>query len=650
MNKLKEAALDYAAIGYAVFPCKANKQPYTDNGVLDATTNKEKIEKWWDEWPRANIAMDVGGAGLMVLDFDPGHDMGALHDSIGDLPNTKLVQNTPRGGKHLFFQLGKGEVVPASASKLAPHIDVRSFHSYVLLAPSKTKDGEYTWDKNPLDFNIKPAYRSNEMVERASEVKDRDDNFDTWLIEADLPENIASCAKWLENDAKPATKGQGGDQMTYATAAMCKSFGISPEMAFDLLWDYWCPRCVPAWDESGVENLENKIKNAYSYNTSAPGNITDAYKVAKAQELFAPVSRDTRGGGKETKAGRFRAVDRQGIEEIKPPTWLIEGALPEGGYGMLIGPRGTFKTFIALDMALSIATGASAMYEDAKDWLGVWPHVASGPVLFAAGEGRGNIKARIKAWEDYHNEGEAIENFVLIDPVPSPNAEDVTPFIEAALDHHEYYNLVVIDTVGRAMQGLNENSQQDASQLTRMVETIQHELDCAVLAIHHTGHDNNGRARGSSVFGADVDAEFILERDGKEHTVKLKNTKQKDAPEWEEPKLIHLHIQDSSLVAISPTEEQQTKAKQSKSTGRKTNKEQELSIALISKVGYQMLKQYPAKEFSGRAFAEAIAADERVPVGVEAVRKTYIGKLLIDKAHPLHKCFDVGKSVWVYRK
>ena len=63
----------------------------------------------------------------------------------------------------------------------------------------------------------------------------------------------------------------------------------------------------------------------------------------------------------------------------------------------------------------------------------------------------------------------------------------------------------MLDTVGRAMQGVNENAQEHASNFTRLVDRLRHELGATVLALHHTGHETSTRARGSSVFGADAD-------------------------------------------------------------------------------------------------------------------------------------------------
>ena len=524
------AALAYAEKGWPIFPVGKDKRPLTKNGVLDATTDARQIESWWKRWPEANVALDVGGAGMMALDLDPGHDLRKLKDAVGSLPDTLLRARTPRGGTHLYYALAEGEVVAASASKLAPHVDVRSFHSYVLLPPSKTKDGTYTWEGEG-----RPAYRTDEMFRVANSARQKHEDRDNWLIDADLPENVALAVAWLRDEAKIAVDGQGGDHCAYATAAYLKSLAISEDKAVELILEHWNPRCIPSWSEDQLGHLEQKVKNAYAYNTSPPGNLTKGFRRAVLAKGFKPVQFDLE-HGHEWKVGRFRFVNREGMSSIRPPEWLIENFLPQESYAILFGAPGTFKTFLALDIALSIAVGVG-MGEDI-----CWPAIANtGPVLFAAGEGRGNITVRVKAWEKTHFGGNEVENFRLADPVPLVS-EELKPFIEGALAASpDGYKLVVLDTIGRAMQGSNENAQEHASNFTRMVERIQHELGATVLALHHTGFQDQHRARGSSVFGADADTIIRADKQGKNYLVSLTMTKQKDAPEWPKKRFIKLN-------------------------------------------------------------------------------------------------------------
>ena len=67
MDTMLWAALAYADLGYSVFPCApGRKQPLTEHGFLDATTDVATIESWWTTHPSANIA--VATAGLVVID------------------------------------------------------------------------------------------------------------------------------------------------------------------------------------------------------------------------------------------------------------------------------------------------------------------------------------------------------------------------------------------------------------------------------------------------------------------------------------------------------------------------------------------------------------------------------------------------------
>lgn len=650
-NPLLDAALYYATeLHWPVFPCRADKSPCTPSGVLDATTDPRKIREWWSTWPRANIGLDVAGAGMMVLDLDPGHNLKELERNVGPIPKTHLKQKTPRGGEHWFFEIAEGEIVSPSASKLAPSVDVRSFHSYVLLAPSRTSDGVYEFSES-----AKPAFRTDEMVRVANSYREKHRDRDHWLIEPDLPENVASAIKWLKEDAKIAVEGHGGDAMAYATAAHLKSFGISEELAFDLMWEHWNPRCSPPWSSDEIDHLEAKVRNGYSYNTSPPGNITPAYRVAKDRSLFQAVQED-RDVGREATAGRFRIVDRAALKYVEPPTWLVHDLLPKGGYGLLIAPRSSFKTFVALDVALSIASGV------AFPWPGMWGDVVKGNVLFAAGEGRPGLNQRIEGWEKHYHGGKDVDGFYMIDPVPRVT-ENVDPFINAAMAMcPEGYSLTVLDTVGRSMQGVNENAQEHASAFTALVERIQRDLGGAVLALHHTGHGENGRARGSSVFEADADTIVRLERTGN-FAAKLTMTKQKDAPEWDKPRAlvmetVKLGKRSETLVCTPGAVEKPQGPSPSEAAPASVNvnvkqkapdKLADAMIFLLDKALADVLQSNPSRRWSQAEIAEAVAAREGVDLSSVRLRKSYLVTLRETKGTIAHRCYDpliAGPKKW----
>src|SRR5690349_6444293 len=88
-----------------------------------------------------------------------------------------------------------------------------------------------------------------------------------------------------------------------------------------------------------------------------------------------------------------RLLTRSGLNSLPPLEPLIVDTLELGTIGMLAGPYGSCKSFVALSWAASIATGAP--------WHG--RRVArSGPVVYVAGEGASGIGPRLSAWEQAH--------------------------------------------------------------------------------------------------------------------------------------------------------------------------------------------------------------------------------------------------------
>src|SRR5690606_31866218 len=81
------------------------KHPRTAHGLKDATTDPEQLQRWWAQWPSANVGLATGAvSGLFVIDVDgPAGDLSlkALELRHGALPPT-LVATSGRtdGGRH----------------------------------------------------------------------------------------------------------------------------------------------------------------------------------------------------------------------------------------------------------------------------------------------------------------------------------------------------------------------------------------------------------------------------------------------------------------------------------------------------------------------------------------------------------------------
>jgi hypothetical protein len=144
MGRLGDAALDYAAAGYHVFPLQPQgKTPLTAHGLDDATTDEATIETWWSRWPDANVAIRTGD--VVVVDEDRSGAFEELALSIGEtIPQTSVV--TTASGRHFYFRQPEGQHVRNTAGRLGPGIDTRGEGGYVVAPPSLHPTGvTYAW-------------------------------------------------------------------------------------------------------------------------------------------------------------------------------------------------------------------------------------------------------------------------------------------------------------------------------------------------------------------------------------------------------------------------------------------------------------------------------------------------------------------------
>ena len=145
VNPVLNSAMSYAQKGYRVFPVRpGDKRPATTNGFHDATTDPGQIEAWFGNNPQLNIGIPTGG--MLVVDIDPEglnwlEDEAEKRSSLTEAPWAR----TPRGGHHFWFKQPEGMELRNSVSRLAPGVDTRATGGYMVVAPSRVGDGQYSW-------------------------------------------------------------------------------------------------------------------------------------------------------------------------------------------------------------------------------------------------------------------------------------------------------------------------------------------------------------------------------------------------------------------------------------------------------------------------------------------------------------------------
>lgn len=198
-------------------------------------------------------------------------------------------------------------------------------------------------------------------------------------------------------------------------------------------------------------------------------------------------------------------------------SWLVKGVVPADSIGVVFGGSGTFKSFIALDLALHVAHGLP--------WLG--RRTTEGPVLYIAAEGGRGVWKRIDAWHRARKLRYQDAPMHVV-PVPVDLGQDALRVQERAKQAGTTPAFVVIDTLSQTYSGEENSANEVAGYFREIGLMLRATWQCTVAVIHHSGHQATERPRGSSVFRNNVDWMFGVFRDEKEMLATIENSKQKD--------------------------------------------------------------------------------------------------------------------------
>jgi hypothetical protein len=182
-NTLLTAALGYAARGWPVIPLhgivdgkctchrgadcgkSSGKHPRIVDWVDAASTDPAQIDKWWRDWPDANVGLVTGRkSGLFVIDTD-GDDgeasLDRLEERIGKLPETQTAR-TARG-YHYYLSVPSDHTMPGNSSggKDEKGLDTRGEGGLVVAPPSGHLSGTpYEWESDNVEVvELPAAYR-----------------------------------------------------------------------------------------------------------------------------------------------------------------------------------------------------------------------------------------------------------------------------------------------------------------------------------------------------------------------------------------------------------------------------------------------------------------------------------------------------------
>lgn len=228
--------------------------------------------------------------------------------------------------------------------------------------------------------------------------------------------------------------------------------------------------------------------------------------------------------------GQLLDTTTLGLQPKSEP--LVPGVFYVDKLAWIYGAPKSFKSFIALDLAASVATG--------RPWQG-FEVGKSGPVLYLVAEGASGIENRVRAWEEHYGRKMTGVTFLPV-AVQANSDEQWKAFVELAREIDPV--LIIPDTQARITSGMEENSATEMGKFVRRLDALRMATGALVCTVHHSGR-NGEHMRGS--IAIDGAADTVLKVVRTEGTCTVECVYQKDAEEFE-PFLTRVEHVGESLV------------------------------------------------------------------------------------------------------
>jgi hypothetical protein len=304
-------------------------------------------------------------------------------------------------------------------------------------------------------------------------------------------------------------------------------------MCFDLMWEHWNPACQPPWDDWELETI---IRNAANYGEDTEGGVKgflaneDAFRKFRRAGIRAAAAGRSGPGQDQISA---RLCGRRARSRMADP----EHAARNGhGYDLRRkrqrsnpSSRSTWRSAWHLEFPANGTRRRSRM--TCYSWR-------------AKGRWRRAKNAGPRGWNGSKSSFETITDF------SSKTAFPFSPIAPHGSTSKRIWELkakpalIVIDTMTRLLNRARREFRQRREHDHEFHGAACPLFECFVLAIHHTGKDQNKGARGSSAFYANIDA--VISMKLRQGGTELRVRKQKDADVSDE--ISYFQVKESGVV------------------------------------------------------------------------------------------------------
>lgn len=317
-----EEVRQYATAGFCVLPVKpGEKRPFLTawEKYIEERPTIEQIESWYTNLTNPGVGFVTGAiSGVVVLDID--HRSGDIQKTYSETLQkypTQLVVRTGSGGYHLYYKHPGGKI--GNRVNILPGIDLRADGGFIVAPPTLHPNGQpYEWILGgPLgDFPL--TLLQQEATKGPSE------------------------EKWLSESLKGVSSGGRNDTAARLAGYFFKK-GIPIDVVYSMLTE-WNKKNIPPLDEQELQTTVKSVSRKAPNDWREPTDVIMIDDTGKTVMAPKPPSFDL------VKFNRY--LHDYGDDGMQ---WAVEDWLPEKSIVFLVSPPESYKTWILIDLAVSLA-------------------------------------------------------------------------------------------------------------------------------------------------------------------------------------------------------------------------------------------------------------------------------------------------------
>ena len=319
--KIDQQVLDYVDTGWSILPVKpSEKRPYMTNWLQYTKTKatRENVINWFSSLTGAGVGMVTGKiSNIVVLDVEC-YCPTPIEEILKKYP-TQLISRTGSGGYHLFYQYPQNVTRVSNRVRIFEGADLRADGGFIVLPPT-----------------VHPSGNRYEWVQKGTPMA-----FPMSLLDVESKPSVTN-EGWVTEALRGVSEGGRNDTCARLAGYLFKK-GIAYDIVEALILD-WNERNDPPLPVNEVRTTLKSIERSH----------------AGADSQFTRVEFDNDQTPQEKQASTFDVmrmcdyVKGYGGEGV---SWLVNDWLPDKSITFLVSPPESYKTWILLDLAVSVSSG-----------------------------------------------------------------------------------------------------------------------------------------------------------------------------------------------------------------------------------------------------------------------------------------------------